>query len=71
MLLSLEELAGKCLARRNYEQAIQIIDGIPEGRRTDSTQLLLKKARNRADEISYLICEIEDADRTGTAQRAL
>ena len=69
--MSLEELAGKCLARRDYEQAIQIIDGIPEGRRTDSTRVLLKKARNRADEISYLICEIEDADRTGDGPTAL
>ena len=68
---SLEELVRKCLRRRDYDQMIQIVERVPEDRRSESLQTLLEKARQRLDEISFLICEIDEADRLEDAQTAL
>jgi serine/threonine protein kinase len=70
-LTSLEELVQKCLKRRDYDQMIQIIERIPEERRNAALQALLEKAREKADEISFLVCEIDEADRFKDARTAL
>jgi formylglycine-generating enzyme required for sulfatase activity/serine/threonine protein kinase len=68
---SLEELVRKCLRRRDYDQMIQIIERIPEERRSEALQTLLEKAREKIDEITFLICEIDEADRLEDRQTAL
>ncbi|HEX4071732.1 MAG TPA: SUMF1/EgtB/PvdO family nonheme iron enzyme [Planctomycetaceae bacterium] len=68
---SLEELVRKCLRRHDYDQMIQIIERIPEQRRNDALRALLEKAREKADEIAFLICEIDEADRLKDARTAL
>ena len=50
---------------------IQIIERIPEDRRNAALQTLLEKAREKVDEIAFLICEIDEADRLGDRQTAL
>ena len=70
-LLSLEELAGKCYSRRDFEQVIQIVERIPEKKRNAGLVALLDKARSKADEIAFLICEIDEADRLNDVQTAL
>jgi formylglycine-generating enzyme required for sulfatase activity/serine/threonine protein kinase len=68
---SLEELVRKCLRRHDYDQMIQIIERIPEQRRNDALRALLEKAREKADEVVFLICEIDEADRLKDARTAL
>jgi len=68
---SLEELVRKCLRRHDYDQTIQIIERIPEERRNEALQALLEKARQKADEIAFLICAIDEAERLDDAQTAL
>ena len=71
-LVSLEELARKCLGRHDYDQVIQIIERIPEEKRNAGLVALLEKSRGKADEIAFLICEIDEAVRFhdgGTALR--
>ncbi|HUE13938.1 MAG TPA: serine/threonine-protein kinase, partial [Planctomycetaceae bacterium] len=58
-LTSLEELARKCLARHDYDQVNQIVERIPEEQRNAGLQALLEKSREKADEIAFLICEID------------
>jgi serine/threonine protein kinase/formylglycine-generating enzyme required for sulfatase activity len=70
-MTSLEELVRKCTRRRDYDQMIQIIERIPENRRSEALQSLLEKAREKLDEISFLICEIDEADRLNDARTAL
>jgi serine/threonine protein kinase len=70
-MTSLEELVRKCLRHRDYDQMIQIIERIPKDRRSAALQTLLKQAREKADEISFLICEIDEADRLEDGQTAL
>ena len=70
-LASLEGLARKCYSRRDFEQVIQIIERIPEERRSAGLQALLEKARGKADEIAFLICEIDEADRLNDRPTAL
>jgi serine/threonine protein kinase/Leucine-rich repeat (LRR) protein len=70
-LTSLEELVRKCLRRRDYDQMLQIVERIPEDRRTEALQTLLEKAREKVDEISFLICEIDEADRLNDGRTAL
>jgi formylglycine-generating enzyme required for sulfatase activity/serine/threonine protein kinase len=70
-LASLEELARKCYSRRDFEQVIQIIERIPEEKRNAGLVALLENARGKADEISFLICDIDDAERLNDAQTAL
>ena len=60
---SLDELARKCLARHDYDQVIQIVERIPESKRTAGLAQVLAAARTKADEISFLICEIDEAVR--------
>ena len=62
-LVSLEELARKCLARHDYDQVIQIVERIPEARGTEGLIEVLDAARTKADEIAFLICEIDEAMR--------
>ena len=68
---SIEELVRKCLSRRDYDQMIQIIERIPEERRKHALQTLLEQAREKVDEIAFLICEIDEADRLEDRQTAL
>jgi formylglycine-generating enzyme required for sulfatase activity/serine/threonine protein kinase/Leucine-rich repeat (LRR) protein len=70
-LLSLEELARKCLARHDYEQVIQIIERITEAQRTSGAQSLLDEARAKNTQIAVLVDEIEAADRLNDARTAL
>jgi len=70
-LESLEELARKCYSRRDFEQVIQIIERIPEKRRNAALRALLEKSREKADEVSFLICDIDGAERLNDRQRAL
>jgi serine/threonine protein kinase/formylglycine-generating enzyme required for sulfatase activity/Leucine-rich repeat (LRR) protein len=70
-LASLEELARKCLGRRDYEQVIQVIERIPEERRNAGLVALLENARAKADEITFLICDIDEAERLNDAPTAL
>ena len=62
-LVSLEELARKCLMRHDYDQVVQIIDRIPARKRTPALNELLQTASQKADEISYLVVEIDEAVR--------
>jgi choice-of-anchor C domain-containing protein len=62
-LVSLEELARKCLARHDYDQVIQIIERIPEKKRTAGLAEVMTAARAKTDEIAFLICEIDEAVR--------
>jgi serine/threonine protein kinase/formylglycine-generating enzyme required for sulfatase activity len=70
-LESLEELARKCLARHDYEQVIQIAERIPEQTRNAALQSLLENARAKADEIAFLICDIDEAVRLEDSRTAL
>jgi formylglycine-generating enzyme required for sulfatase activity/serine/threonine protein kinase len=70
-VVSLEELARKCLARNDFDQVIQIIERIPEEKRTAGLTQILEKARAKADEISFLIVEIDEAVRFHDAPTAL
>jgi serine/threonine protein kinase len=70
-VVSLEELARKCLARRDYDQVIQIIERIPEAKRNVGLVEVLEKSRAKADEISFLICEIDEAERFNDRTTAL
>jgi serine/threonine protein kinase/formylglycine-generating enzyme required for sulfatase activity len=70
-LESLEELARKCYSRHDFEQVIQIIERVPEKRRNAALQALLEKSRGKADEISFLICDIDEAERLNDRQKAL
>ncbi|HEV8002853.1 MAG TPA: bifunctional serine/threonine-protein kinase/formylglycine-generating enzyme family protein [Planctomycetaceae bacterium] len=69
-LASLEELARKCYSRRDFEQVIQVIERIPEDRRNAALETLLEQARGKADEIAFLICEIDEAERLNDTQSA-
>jgi serine/threonine protein kinase len=68
---SLEELIRKCLRRHDYDQVIQIVERIPEERRSEGIQSHLATAREKADEIAFLICEIDEADRLEDGLTAL
>src|SRR5262249_23605224 len=70
-LSSLEKLVRKCLRRRDYDQAVQIVERIPEHRRSEGIQSLLVEARKKADLVAFLICEIDEADRLTDAKTAI
>ena len=70
-LTSLEELAQKCVARHDYDQVIQIIERIPEEKRTPALNSKLEKARAKADEIAFFICEIDEAARLNDGRTVL
>jgi formylglycine-generating enzyme required for sulfatase activity/serine/threonine protein kinase len=70
-LASLEELARKCLARHDYDQVIQIIERIPEEKRSAGLTAVLEKSREKTDEIAFLICEIDEAVRLNDRATAL
>lgn len=68
---ALEGLADKCLARRDYEQVIKLIEQVPEQHRSQRLLASLDQARNKSDEITYLLCEIDDALRANDRRKAL
>jgi formylglycine-generating enzyme required for sulfatase activity/serine/threonine protein kinase len=70
-LESLEELARKCYSRRDFEQVAQIIERVPEKHRNAALKSLLEKSRNKADEISFLLCDIDEAVRLNDRAKAL
>ena len=67
---SMAELARKCWARHDYEQVVQIIEQVPEDRRSEALRTLLEKARDCADEVAFLGSEIDDALRRRDKQLA-
>ncbi len=48
-----------------------IIERIPEGRRNAAIKALDEKARGKVDEINFLVCEIDEAERLKDARTAL
>jgi hypothetical protein len=64
-LASLEEVARKSIARGNYEQAIEVIECVPENRRSPKLQALWASALGRADEVASMICELDEMVRLG------
>ena len=70
-LVSLEELARKCLVRHDYDQVIQIVERIPESKRTPGLEEALAAARAKADEVSFLICDLDEAIRLKDGQKVL
>ena len=64
-LASLEEVARKSIARGDYEQAIEVIECVPENRRSPKLQAMWANTRSRADEVTYLICQLDEAVRLG------
>ena len=64
-------IGPQMFSRRDFEQVIQIIERIPEKRRNAALQALLEKSRSKVDEISFLICDIDEAVRLNDRQRAL
>jgi formylglycine-generating enzyme required for sulfatase activity/serine/threonine protein kinase len=70
-LESLEELARKCLARRDYEQVIQVIERIPEEKRSAGLAGLLDQARGKVDEMAFLLCDLDEVERLNDAQTAI
>ena len=51
------------LLRHDYDQVIQIVERVPEEKRTAGLTALLEKSRTKADEIAFLVCEIDEAVR--------
>ena len=70
-LASLEELARKCLGRQDYEQVIRVVERIPQEQRNAGLVALLENARGKADEITFLIYDIDEAERLNDAHTAL
>ena len=60
---SLLEAAQKSMRKHDYEGVVQLLETLPERKRTDEASKLLAKARGLADEVAFLIAEIEEADR--------
>ena len=60
---SLLEAARKSMRKHDYEGVVQLLETLPERKRTDEANKLLAKARGLADEVAFLIAEIEEADR--------
>ena len=60
---SLYEAAQKCMRKHDYEQVVQLLEKLPERKRTDEVDKLLARARQLADEVAFLIAEIEEAER--------
>ena len=70
-LESLEELVRKCWSRHDYDQAIQIVERIPEEKRNANLQTLLEKAHAKSDEIAFLLVDIDEAVRLEDGRTAL
>ncbi|HXY36650.1 MAG TPA: protein kinase, partial [Planctomycetaceae bacterium] len=68
---SLEELSRKCLARHDYDQVVQIVKQLPEAVRTAPLQSLLETAEKKADDVVFLVCEIDEAMRLNDRRSAL
>jgi serine/threonine protein kinase len=60
---SLYEAAQKCMRKRDYEQVVQMLDSIPGHKRSAEVNALLTKARGLADEVAFLLAEIDEATR--------
>ena len=60
---SLYEAAQKCMRKHDYEQVVQMLDSLPQEKRTDEVNALLTKARGLADEVAFLLAEIDEAMR--------
>ena len=60
---SLFEAAEKCMSRHDYDQVIQMLETVPENKRNDDVTQLLTTARQRSDEIQFLLAEIDEAER--------
>lgn len=60
---SLYEAAQKCMRKHDYEQVVQMLDTIPSEKRTAEVNALLTKARGLADEVAFLLAEIDEATR--------
>ena len=58
---TLVELARECMAKHDYEQVILMLQQVPEDSRIDAVYILLERAREMAEEITYLLAEIDEA----------
>ena len=67
---AVEEMARQCVARHDYEQAIALIERLPNARRSSSLQAILDEASSRSDELVLLICAIDEAVRRGDMSAA-
>ena len=61
---SLLEAAEKCMRKHDYDQVVQILETVPEHKRNEVATKLLAKARQRSDEVQFLLAEIDEAERT-------
>jgi serine/threonine protein kinase len=62
-IASLAAVARKLLTRHDYEQVVQMLEQVPVEQRNDEIRQLLDKARSLADEVAFLLVEIEEATR--------
>ncbi len=60
---SLYEAAQKCMRKHDYEQVVQMLQQVPETKRTEEVRALLARARQLADEVAFLLAEIDEAAR--------
>jgi formylglycine-generating enzyme required for sulfatase activity/serine/threonine protein kinase len=68
---SLGATAKKLLAQRDFQQALPLLESIPEDRRTEDIDALLERAHRQADEVMCLVTEIDDAVRVNDVERVL
>ncbi|MAG93633.1 MAG: hypothetical protein CMJ48_07775 [Planctomycetaceae bacterium] len=70
-IATLLQAARKCIAKHDYEQVIQMLDPIPDDSRTDAVYVLLECAQELADEVAYLLVELDEAVRMRDDKAAL
>jgi len=58
---SLIRTARQCVRVHDYEQALQLLQEIPDELQTDETQRLIEKAQGLKDEIDFLVASIDEA----------
>lgn len=69
--VALAGAAKKCLARHDYEQVAQMLEQVPEHRRTPEIAALLERARGLADQVVLLLSDIDEATRRKDSEAAL
>ena len=60
-ITEISRAATKFLAQHEYEQALRMLEQIPESQRTDEVRALLQKARSLTDRVLSLVSEIDEA----------
>jgi serine/threonine protein kinase len=64
-------LARSHFARHDYDEAVRILEEIPESERSESIRALLNKARELSDEVALIQVEIDEAVQLGDGSIAL